>query len=67
MEVGDLFTHTAIETRPCVHCGVPAVELDDRTMHFEVADTGAKTAWAECFTVVRGRRKYSGTTAEIAA
>ncbi|MEN4460991.1 hypothetical protein ABFV47_07445 [Mycolicibacterium fortuitum] len=65
-KVGDLFTHTDIETRPCIHCGAPAVQLDDRTMHFEAADNGAKTAWPQCYTVVRGRQRHSGTTAELA-
>lgn len=68
LKVGDLFTHTAdITTRPCIHCGAPAVELHDRTMHFEAADNGAKTAWAQCYTLLRGRRKKTGTVAEIAA
>ncbi|UVT31504.1 hypothetical protein SEA_MASK_73 [Mycobacterium phage Mask] len=72
MQVGEVFTRSDIETQPCVHCGAPAVALDDpRAMHFEVADNGARTAWPECFTVVRGRRgdrrKYLGTTAEVAA
>jgi hypothetical protein len=67
MKVGDLFTRTDIETRPCVHCGTPTVDCDGRAMHFEVAENGAKTAWLECYTVVRGRRKYSGATAEVAA
>ncbi len=27
LKVGDLFTHTAdITTRPCIHCGAPAVD-----------------------------------------
>ncbi|GAT01203.1 hypothetical protein [Mycolicibacterium fortuitum] len=68
LKVGDLFTHTAdITTRPCIHCGAPAVELDDRTMHFEAAPNGARTAWPQCYTLVRGRRKDIGTTAELAA
>lgn len=68
LKVGDLFTHTAdITTRPCIHCGAPAVELDDRTMHFEAAATGAKTTWPQCYTLVRGRRKDIGTNAELAA
>lgn len=57
LKVGDLFTLTDdITTRPC-----------DRTMHFEAAATGAKTAWPQCYTLVRGRRKDIGTTAELAA
>lgn len=67
MKVGDLFTHTDVETRPCAHCGAPTVDCDGSLMHFSVAETGAKTAWRECYTVVRGRRKRSGTVAEIAA
>ncbi|SUA31593.1 Uncharacterised protein [Mycolicibacterium fortuitum] len=67
LKVGDLFTHTDIKTRPCTHCGAPAAALDDRTMHFEAADNGAKTAWAQCYTLLRGRRKKTGTVAEIAA
>ncbi|QNN98154.1 hypothetical protein SEA_SNEKMAGGEDON_52 [Mycobacterium phage Snekmaggedon] len=47
------------------------MDLGDRTVHFEVADTGARTAWVECYSVVRGRRgdrrKYTGTIAELAA
>lgn len=66
MKIGDLFTRTSIDTQPCVHCGAPAVDVGDRCMHFEVAETGAKTAWQECFTVVRGRRKYGGSVAEVA-
>lgn len=66
MKMGDLFTSTHVETRPCVNCDAPAVELDDGTMHFEVTGNGGKTAWPKCFTIVRGRRKYTGTTAAVA-
>ncbi|AEN79908.1 hypothetical protein SEA_JAMIE19_52 [Mycobacterium phage Jamie19] len=71
MRIGDLFTCADVETRPCAHCAALAVDLGDRTVHFEVADTGARTAWVECYSVVRGRRgdrrKYTGTIAELAA
>lgn len=50
MNVGDLFTRTAIPTRPCEHCGDPVVDCIGGRMHFEVASTGARTAWNECRT-----------------
>lgn len=65
MKIGDLFTRTTIRTDPCVHCGAPTVVVDGGPIHFEVdAETGAKTAWTECYEVVRGRRKTLGVTAE---
>lgn len=69
MKLGELFTTSeAIETRPCVHCGEPVVEIDGGPIHFEVdAETGGKTAWMLCTELVGGRRKRSGTSAEVAA
>lgn len=71
MQVGEVFTRSDIETRPCVHCGAPAVAVDHhlgKAIHFEVADNGAKTAQFECTTTdARGRRKPLGTRAEIAS
>lgn len=67
MKLGDLFTHTNIDTQPCTHCGAPAVQIEGGPIHFEVADTGARTAWEDCYTVVRGRRKRTGTVAAVAS
>lgn len=69
MQIGELFTRSrrgeTIDTRPCVHCGAPAIDVEPRTTHFEVADTGARTAWDDCFAMVRGQRKPIGTVATI--
>lgn len=65
MKVGQLFTAAVVETSPCVNCGAPTVEIDGGAEHFEVAETGAKTAWRECRTIVRGRQKLTGTVAQI--
>ena len=67
MKIGELFTAAHVDTQPCIHCGAPAADCDGRTLHFEVADTGAKTASLECHTVVRGRRKHTGTMAALSA
>ena len=53
--------------RPCVHCGAPAVDCGGRAMHFTVSASGGKAAWLECFELVRGRRKYTGTEARVAS
>lgn len=66
MKIGQLFTAESVDTLPCAHCGAPAVEIDKGTVHFEVAETGAKTSWDDCFIVVRGRRKLTRTVAELA-
>lgn len=65
--VGDLFSRDRIDTRPCVHCGAPAVDCGGRAMHFTVSASGGKAAWLECFELVRGRRKYTGTEARVAS
>jgi len=62
-----LFTAETVKTSPCVHCGAPAIAIENETVHFEVADTGAKTVWDDCYTTVRGRRKPLGTGAAVAA
>ena len=69
MQIGELFTRSrrgkTIDTRPCVHCGAPAVTIDEGTVHFEVADTGARTSWDDCYTMARGQRRPIGTVATI--
>lgn len=59
MKIGTLFTRSrrgeTIPTEPCEHCGDPTVELDGgQRVHWEVAETGARTAWDECRTGAQG-------------
>lgn len=61
MQIGELFTRSrrgeTIVTEPCEHCGEPsvAIEHDKYTRtHFEVAPSGARTAWPECRTGDQG-------------
>ncbi|AEL19716.1 hypothetical protein SEA_ALLEYCAT_69 [Mycobacterium phage AlleyCat] len=65
MKIGDLFTRTDIVTTPCEHCGDPIVDCDGRLTHFVIADNGAKTAWGECQTIVRGHHKPAGDQAAL--
>lgn len=65
--VGDLFARDHITTSPCVHCGAPAVNCGGRAMHFTVSETGAKSAWEDCYELVRGRHKPLGTRAGVAS
>jgi hypothetical protein len=58
-QIGDLFTRTGFQTRPCKHCGDPVVDVDGGPVHFEVSENGAKTAWPYCWVTVRGLRKRS--------
>ncbi|WVX89689.1 hypothetical protein SEA_FEYRE_70 [Mycobacterium phage Feyre] len=60
MKIGELFTRTDFETKPCEHCGDPIVDCEGRLMHFVAADNGARTAWEECRTFVRGTYRPVG-------
>ncbi|AHZ95629.1 hypothetical protein SEA_THYATIRA_70 [Mycobacterium phage Thyatira] len=60
MQICELFTRADFETKPCKHCGDPIVECDDRMMHFVAAGNGARTAWEECRTFVRGTYRPVG-------
>lgn len=67
MKLGELFTAETIDTQPCTHCGAPAVALDEGTVHFEIAATGAKSSWDDCYAGEIFRSKKTGTVAELAA
>lgn len=61
MKIGELFTRSrrgeTIATEPCEHCGDPTVAIEHHLYtrtHWEVAETGARTAWPECRTGAQG-------------
>lgn len=61
MKLGDLFTRTNIQTRPCANCGAPAVDVDGGPTHFEADPNAARpvrgaVVMAVEFTAVGGDR-----------